>query len=153
MAETRDAVGRDSARILGRSHHITVTFTPIRDITVIAELTPQPHTRSPGPPALDAIRKWVAVLEAAADPGWHVRREPNPPYGWNLVNEQDIVVCSGSLDRLEQWLEHVDTMRRLCVEPAWPASQPPFIERVIQRWLKHQNACRQVRFELRPSAG
>lgn len=72
---------------------------------MIAERASQPQARPLGSPALDAIREWVAALEAAAGPGWHVRREPNPPYGWKLVDGQGVTVRSGSLDQLEQWLK------------------------------------------------
>ncbi|MBF6329466.1 hypothetical protein [Nocardia transvalensis] len=54
--------------------------------------------------ALDSVREWAHTIETDAGPGYRVEREPNPPFGWNLVDGEGAIVCSGSLDRLEQWV-------------------------------------------------
>ncbi|MEG8178470.1 hypothetical protein [Nocardia terpenica] len=53
---------------------------------------------------LPSIRPWVLAIEDKAGPGYLVEREPNPPYGWNLFDQAGVIVCSGSLDRLELWV-------------------------------------------------
>lgn len=44
-----------------------------------------------------------ALTERAARHSLHVRRIPDPPYGWELVGPTKRV-CRGSLDNLEAWL-------------------------------------------------
>ncbi|QIS20278.1 hypothetical protein [Nocardia terpenica] len=58
---------------------------------------------------LPSIKPWVCAIEERAGDGYHVEREPNPPYGWNLFDPAGAVVCSGSLDRLELWVLHRTT--------------------------------------------
>lgn len=53
---------------------------------------------------LPSIRPWVLAIEEKAGPGYHVEREQDPPYGWNLFDRSGVKVCSGSLDRLELWV-------------------------------------------------
>ncbi|WP_040695110.1 hypothetical protein [Nocardia vinacea] len=53
---------------------------------------------------LPSIREWLCAIENAAGLGYHVEREPNPPFGWNLVDGSGAIVCSGPLDRLDRWL-------------------------------------------------
>ncbi|MFI5779410.1 hypothetical protein [Nocardia sp. NPDC051570] len=48
-------------------------------------------------------------IAADAGPGWRVEREPNPPYGWNLVDDRATIVCSGSLDQIETWVLNRNT--------------------------------------------
>ncbi|MEG8183337.1 hypothetical protein GZH49_33270 [Nocardia terpenica] len=50
------------------------------------------------------IGEWLCAIEDKAGPGHRVEREPQPPYGWNLVDPSGVTVCSGSLDRLELWV-------------------------------------------------
>ncbi|MFF0488360.1 hypothetical protein ACWDSJ_00560 [Nocardia sp. NPDC003482] len=66
--------------------------------------TPPPrkpdHSREP-----ESIRAWLCALESEAGTGFHIERELRPPYGWNLVEEESgSVVCTGSLDKLDEWL-------------------------------------------------
>ncbi|MFI6366386.1 hypothetical protein ACIBG0_26960 [Nocardia sp. NPDC050630] len=65
---------------------------------------------------LPSIREWLRAIENAAGPGYRVEREPNPPYGWNLVDASDSIVCSGALNRLDQWLTRraTDSTTSLC---------------------------------------
>ncbi|MBF6059553.1 hypothetical protein IU500_02500 [Nocardia terpenica] len=53
---------------------------------------------------LPSIRPWILAIEEKAGSGYHVEREPDPPYGWNLFDRSGVKVCSGSLDRLELWV-------------------------------------------------
>ncbi|WP_329413153.1 hypothetical protein OG563_11470 [Nocardia vinacea] len=53
---------------------------------------------------LPSIREWLRAIENGAGANYHVEREPNPPYGWNLVDGSGSIVCSGPLDRLDRWL-------------------------------------------------
>lgn len=50
------------------------------------------------------IREWLRRIENDAGQGYHIRRDQNPPYGWNLMNPTGTIVCSGPLDRLELWV-------------------------------------------------
>ncbi len=69
-----------------------------------------PAVTSPPPPEPDhshepeSIRQWLCDIESEAGPGWRVRREPRPPYGWNLLDDTGAVVCGGSLDKIDLWL-------------------------------------------------
>ncbi|ATL70762.1 hypothetical protein CRH09_35855 [Nocardia terpenica] len=56
-----------------------------------------------------SIRDQLRSIEDTAGAGYRVVREPNPPYGWNLVDPTGVVVCSGPLDRLELWVTRRNT--------------------------------------------
>ncbi|MFI5775577.1 hypothetical protein [Nocardia sp. NPDC051570] len=65
-------------------------------------MTSQPdHSHEP-----ESIRQWLCAIESEAGPAWRVRREPGPPYGWSLFDDNGAAVCSGSLDKIDQWLRH-----------------------------------------------
>ncbi|KZM70822.1 hypothetical protein AWN90_40435 [Nocardia terpenica] len=53
---------------------------------------------------MPGIREWLCAIEDKAGAGYRVEREPQPPYGWNLVDPSGAIVCSGTLDRLESWV-------------------------------------------------
>ncbi|MEG8184171.1 hypothetical protein GZH49_37525 [Nocardia terpenica] len=55
------------------------------------------------------VRDWLCRIEDAAGSGYHVEREPDLPYGWNLIDPHGAVICSGTLDRLEQWVVRRNT--------------------------------------------
>ncbi|MFI5776513.1 hypothetical protein [Nocardia sp. NPDC051570] len=55
-------------------------------------------------PALEAVRLWAQGIADAAGPGWRVDRCLQPPFGWDLTDPDGVVVASGPLERLEEWV-------------------------------------------------
>lgn len=53
---------------------------------------------------LPSMRELLCAIEDAAGADCCVERDPNPPDGWNLVDESGAMVCSGSVGRLDRWL-------------------------------------------------
>ncbi|MEV4207800.1 hypothetical protein [Nocardia salmonicida] len=52
----------------------------------------------------EIVEAWVARLnDEVAAAGWVVGRNLQPPYGW-LLTEQDNVLMHGSLEQIEGWL-------------------------------------------------
>lgn len=56
-----------------------------------------------------SIRDQLCAIEDQAGAGYRVEREQNQPYGWNLVDPEGRIVCSGTLDRLELWITRRNT--------------------------------------------
>ncbi|WP_433759135.1 hypothetical protein [Nocardia sp. CA-135398] len=75
---------------------------------------------------LPSIREWLRAIENAAGADHHVEREPNPPFGWNLIDSSGAIVCSGSLDRLDQWL----IRRNAESEPSADEANNPLPQRI-----------------------
>ncbi|MGV9836612.1 hypothetical protein ACWDUL_20825 [Nocardia niigatensis] len=44
-------------------------------------------------------------IAAAAGPGWRVHPDPQPPYGWQLIDPAGVVRASGDLRRLTLWVK------------------------------------------------
>lgn len=60
--------------------------------------------KQPWVSGVQSAREYADHIAASAGPGWQVKVEGKPPYGWNLIDPEGNVRHSGSLEHLHSWV-------------------------------------------------